>query len=133
MRWLREWWRGVRRRRYARRDPAVANAEALLQKSGALGLRRDPCAPGGCRLLEATRCKQCQRLLYECESVRISGGDSSRSDVCASCVPFGESYRGAPDGWLVNDVCSHGQPLWQTCQQCKADEAAPQDSLRIER
>jgi hypothetical protein len=131
MRWLREWWQNRRRRQQARRDPAVGLAEALLQKSGALWLRRDPCMPGGCQLLVSITCRHCQRRLYECESVRLSFDSSLVSGVCATCAPFIKG--GLPDGWLVDDVCSHGKPLWQTCEQCKADEAPPDDSLKIER
>lgn len=137
MRALREWWRGVRRWAFMRRNPGVGAAEMLVQKSGALNsaeFRRDPCAPGGCRLLEATKCTHCKRRLYECESVRIGNAARGKNyDLCASCQPFDASYKGAPDGWLANDVCSHGKPLWQTCQQCEADNAVAPESLGIER
>lgn len=108
---LRRWWQN-------RKNPLLAASEMALQKSGALGFRRDPCGPGGCRLLQATTCANCQRRLYECESVRIGRAGAQYHNWCASCLPFDPSYKGAPDGWTINEVCSHNVPQWQKCDQC---------------
>ncbi len=117
--------------RKRRTDPLIKMAESMVQKSGALSpaFRRDPCAPGGCRLLQATTCPVCSRRLYECESVRIGlRVPRSSGPACASCEPF----RGpAPDGWAMSEVCSHGTPLWQKCTQCE-QRPAPQP-LDLER
>lgn len=134
MRWLREWWRGVRRRRYMRRNVMIGAAEVSVQKSGALQFRRDPCGPGGCVLMQQA-CEVCTRRLYECETARSmypppSVNARARGCVCASCLPFAED--GTPDGFLAADICSHGQPLWQQCQQCASESNAPV-SLEVEK
>lgn len=118
---LRRWW-------HSRKNPALRNAEAALQKIDMAAYRRDPCGPGGCRLLQATTCRQCARRLYECESVRLPVNVPDAHGKCATCAPF---VSQAPDGWTVDEICSHGTPLWQKCPQC----GAPQEphSLEVER